>query len=555
MAVFAPRILDRWRAWDSGARQRAGTYWRSIVASDPELKRARVTVELQIGGRLLLLAVEPLATSRKSTTGERMSYIPALISEPSVARGVTMGNQAAASVSTSIEFPASLLDPSELIGAGAMMAGVGEIALQVDGGDYDLRWVLFRGSITGGVSFGGPGETISVSLTDMRDIQERLIPEWLVDEDSWPDAQDAAVGARIPRVYNGGTAIPALRVLDDHGGTGLRFASSDRPDGLTIAALYVNGVAVASGDPTYGWALIAPPDGKGRRTLVTDHSSSAGPWAENDAVHHTLALKNTATKGVLQIARELLGEYTALGPLGLDLDLFTYAESRIEPTAPHVVINASGADTPGVLSFIEGGLLASFPMVHLLYSGAGLGATVIDRRVGPGGRGMVGAMTGGRMPLFERASDYTEVPKSEMFTDFELRYDYNPLDRSYAGVITRDPGSSAGCKLAAEALGGRKHYGMIESPYIVSETEARYVIDWLVAHRSVPHYTVEWVCSASLPLRYRVGQNIRYTDPDFPVFTDAVATITSLGFERGSHTVGLIVWHPAFSLSMHQQSV
>lgn len=548
-AVYQPFALDRWRAWDNGARQRASAYWRRHAESDPMLERAFVVVELLLGGRTVFLARDTITATRGST-GERVNYSPGLAAEPAVSSSVALGNQAAGARSVSVEIPAWILKPSDVIANGQILAGVGEVSLVLDGGDYDLRWVLLRGSVSGGVAFGRDGELVSVTISDLRGLQERKIPDRVIDTSSWPLAQEAAIGERLPRVYNGATALPALRVLDDYGVTGLYFGLCDTPDDFDVDTVYVNGEAKSSGDVTYGWSEATVQDGIGRRTLVTNHSSSGGPWVDRDAVNVTLVrASGVAPKGVLDIARELLSEYTSLGPLGLNLDLFSYAGTRIEPTAPEVVINASGADTPGVLSFVEGGLLKSYPMVHLAYSGAGIGAVVIDRRTGPGGKGITGCFVGGQFPLYERTSLYSETPKDELFTDFEVRFGYNPMDRSYSGVVTRTPDNSIACRLAADAIGGRRPFETLESPYITSATEAAYVADWLVAHRALPAYAVQWSCAPWVHLRHRVGENIEYTDPDFPVFNGCTATILSLGFKRGDHTISLLVWHPVLSLS------
>lgn len=549
-AYYTPEGFDRWLAWDTGARQRASEYWRKHIESDPNLERAYVTVELILGGRTILLARDTIKTTR-SSTGEVMNYAPGLVSEPAISQSIQLGNQAASARSVSVELPAWIIKPSEAIANGYILAGLGEVALQLDGGDYDLRLVLLRGSVTGGLAFGDDGEIVSIAISDLRDLQERKVPPWIVDETAWPIASDAAVGTRIPRIYNGCTAMPVQRVVDSHGVSGLIMGLNDTPGQFDVDTLYVNGVAKATGDSVYSWSQTTLGDGYGRVTDVTNQSGSSGPWEENDAVNVTMSrASGVAAKGVLTIAKELLAEFTSLGPLGINLDLFSYAETRIDSTAPNVVINASGQDTPGILAFIEGGLLDSYPMIHLAYSGAGIGATIIDRRTGAGGQGITGGKVIGRQfPLYERVSMYQETPKSELYTDFEVRYALNPMEQSYAGVLTRTPDTSVACALAERAIGGRRPFDIIESPYITSEKEAAYSIDWLVAHRTIPSYAVQWACSPWVHLRYRVGENVKYTDPRFPVFTDCVATIVDLGFERGKHTINFIVWHPVLVLS------
>ena len=544
-----PEGYQTWRAWDMGARQRASQFWRDYISRDPELSRAFVTVEIRFGSRVVRLARQTLTTVSTST-GERQNYLPGLNSEPEVRQSISLGNQSASARSVRIEIPGFIVKPNDLLADGYILAGVGEVALQVDGGDYDLRFVLLRGSVSGGVSFGEEGETVQVSITDLRDLQGVKLPEWIIDSTSWPNAQEAAVGMRIPRVYNGCVAMPVPRVLDDHGGTGLYFAMNDTPDDFDVSAVYVNGEAKASGDASYPWTETTVADGYGRRTHVLDCSGWSAA-ADNDAVNVTLTRSSgTDPRGVIEIARELLANYSGLGLLGLNLDLFSFAETRVDPTEPEVVINASGSDAAGALDFVEGGLLDNYPMLSLLYSGAGLGLTLIERRLSNRQDSTTGNLVGGRWPLYERVSSYTESPKSSLFTDYEVRYSINPMERGYGKVLTRDPTTSPACALAERSIGGRRPYGAIESPYITSDAEAAYVIDWLVAHRSIPYYSVEWSCSPSMMFRFRLGENVRYTDPDFSSFTSCIATIVGFSFRRGECSVEFCVWHPQLALSL-----
>jgi len=90
----------------------------------------------------------------------------------------------------------------------------------------------------------------------------------------------------------------------------------------------------------------------------------------------------------------------------------------------------------------------------------------------------------------------------------------------------------------------------IQSSVIFDSLAANYVIDWLVAHFSVPYFTVQVQCLPSAFFRYQRGDNVLYTDPDVPVFTDAVATITQMDWSKGFCTMGLKVWHPAWTNSV-----
>lgn len=534
-------VPDRWRAWESGPRQRINAYWLEHVRSDPMLQRAVLTVELRIAGQLILLAREPVRTVR-GTTGEVMEYLPGLEAEPEVWQGIELMNQSPAARSVEVSFPAFLLDANEILASGRALTGTAEVALQVPGGDYDLRWVLIRGPITGDLAFGARTETMTLGISDPRMLETRAIPDRVVDPGTWPEAQPEAVGMRIPRIYNGAVGVPAIRVRDDHGGTGLLYAVSDR-DHFVASEVWLNGEPKLSGDITHGWAQATVNDAQGRPALCVDFSGSLGPWTERDSVNVTLTpAAGHHRQGVLSVAQELLGEFLVYGRAALNAEMWSHAETRIAATAPRVLINASGQNAPNVVEYVEGGLLQSYPMIHLAYVGAGLGAAVVERRTGPGGRGVVGHLTGGQYPLLDRSSAYTRIGAT--YTDFEVRYDYDPMSQSYRGIVRRDPTNDRRCMDAERAVGGRVAWPAIESPHIASDTEAAYVIDWLVAHLARQAFRVEWDCAPWAAMRYRPGDTVRYTDPENPAFTEVEATVLGTRFGRGQWGIVLAVWQP-----------
>ncbi len=245
----------------------------------------------------------------------------------------------------------------------------------------------------------------------------------------------------------------------------------------------------------------------------------------------------------------LLEGYTALGRIGLNPDLFSEADADMPGHPPQVLVNASGSDAVDVLDFVGNTLLGSFPMVCMTYQGRGLGPAVVDRRPRPDGGGIVGQLVGGAWPLMERLVLLAETPKGDLYNDFELRYRYSALDNSYAGIVQRNASNSVACRLSESMVGGKRTLSTIDSPYIMTDEQANYVIDWHVAHLALPYYYVEWSCAASVIVRYRLGQNVNYSDPRFAVFAaGTTATICRLVYSRGQPVIGMWVWHPA-----HQQ--
>ena len=541
--VFPSPILERWRKWDSGAHQRANAHWGNVARTDPTFSRVFMTVELVFGDGVVVQVARAPITTTSSIDGSVHEYQQGLVDEPDLDHTLDLGSTSASARSLSFAVPADVLDPSAVLLRGGILAGVGEVSLQRDGDDYELRFVLLRGDMTGGVVLGATGELVQVSISDPTETQSLLVPATSVDTDRWPLAQADVLGLRYPLVINGYPSVPCQRVLDDHGVTGLQWLVCAPGRDLQIGTVYVNGDVAAGGylpatetDTT---------DALGAAVKIVDSTTSAGPWEESDTMYAELTRKAaTPARSVVGVVQRLLEGYTALGRLGLNPDLFSEAEVAMPGYPPQVLVNSSGSAAVDVMDFVQSTLLSSFPMVFLTYMGRGLGPVVVDRRERPGGGGIAGQLYGGQWPLLERLVLVNETDKGSLFNAFELRYSYSAMDNSYAKVVKRDATNSVACRLSEAAVGGRRTMGTVDSPFIMTDELANYVIDWLVAHLALPSYYVEWSCCASLITRYRLGQNVLYTDDRITAFSGALATITRLTYSRSKPVIGFNVWHP-----------
>ena len=527
--LLAPSLVtEQWRRWDAGSGQRSSSYWQGIAEADPTFRRVVLTVELVFGdGTTLTLARTPITTtSGRSDTVYQWEQ--GLIEEPEIAVGVRLGSQAASARTVALSLAADLVDISQVILNGGLLAGVGEICLQVDGGDYDQRLVLLRGEITGGVAFGTQLERLQLSLSDARLTTSLLIPQVVLDTTRWATAQDDAVGLRYPLVFNGYPYVPAIRI--DPGASFPSYLLCEGGRDLDIAALYQNGAAAPAATETESADALGTP--------VLLAVFTAGTWAENDAVYADLQLASGQTSlSVVQCLERLLRSYTSLGISGLNPDLFGFADAAMPGYAPKVLINASGDQTVNVLDFVESTLLASFPMIHMVYEGRGLGPVVLDQRAEA-----VAMLTGG-IDLIERTSLYTEVPRSELKTSYALRYNYNAQDNTWGSAISRDADSDGACQKIRTLLGGDQPFDPIDTPFVFSAPLAGYILDWLVDHYSRVAYEVEWTVLPATLLRLRVGANVTYTDANFACFTSSKATVIGLTWAlHGKSSVVLRIW-------------
>lgn len=544
--LWRDRVIAQLRRWDFGAQTRANAVWGAIARADPTLSGVVLTVDVWLGGQHFGFARRPVRTT-SGRDGSIHTYLPGLLDDPELTSTLTLGQQSAEARSAEVALAAGALDLASLLQRGIPLAGLAEISYQQDGGDHDQRYVLMRGECTAGVSVDPTAAgAVVLSVTDFRTTQAALLPEYAVDTTRWPTTADSAIGLRYPVIINGYPKVPGVRVLDDHGGTGLYFLYSGPSRDLEATAAYVNGTAIASGGTgTYApWTDTATTDGLSTPVRVIDFSSSDGPWEDGDTVYVDVGLTSgTPALGVVDVLQHLLGRYTGYGPLGLDLLSFGRARALgLALGFPKVLINASGSDAVNVLDFVESTYLASYPMLHLGFSGAGLGCTVLDRSPRPGRGGVDHVFTGGQGWLISRASDYTETARDERYNAFEVRYGYDAQDQQYTGYLSADAATSRACALSERYDGGRRPYTALESPLIHTDAQARTVLAWLIAHHTAPRIQVTWMAWPGAQLIIRPGQRVLFTDPDVSAFTSVRGYVSGVKASRTACELTFELW-------------
>ncbi len=385
-----PIVPGYWEDWGDGQHQRLLETWQALVGVDPNLSSAVVVVDLILGAqRFLISHTEVVLTS--GTNGQVFQYVQALSQRPALTSTTDVEKSAAQARSVQIAILPGVVDIDTILSRGVSLAGVAEIALAIPGGDYDLRFVIMRGVVTSGVSFRTNSEPITLQLTDMRSSTDALIPGITIDTIRWPHAQESCLGKRLPLVINGYPSVPALRVVDDALGVGLYYALCGHElQRFAVTELYLNGVA----DSPH--TVTTERDGMGSSTLVVDYTLDG--LGDNEAIHADIGLVDpTDALDVVDIVQILLARFTSLGDRGLNADMFSRAKAKMPAFYPQVLINASGTATAKVMEVIENGLCASYPMLRLAYEGRGLGPFVVDRRLGPGGRGHAGPLPAARL--------------------------------------------------------------------------------------------------------------------------------------------------------------
>ena len=563
-------VFKRWQAanWNMEGGARLPQVWRYVLDRDPWMRGVVMVIDLvfggQEGGASIRIATEPVTST--GADGRDHSAIAALVAEPTISNVYRLGEAAASARSVGLTLDPVLVNPVELVRRGYMLAGIGEVSLelsdawrrrhfQVADFPYEDRMVLVRGDMSGGVAFGavrsdGQRELMELEVVDPRDSVGTKLPPWVVDSGvadetagapRWPTPHESGIGERYPVVVNGYDRIPGVRVTSNTNGPSFVFAVGTECD---LPTVYVNGLAVGNLNPTYGWSTtLTQTDGRGTTVLRINFNATAYVWQDNDAVHVSCNIPLQSLNPV-DAMRYVLERYSPLGVAGVNAQLFAEASAKWPDTlpAPKVLINAAGGGSEGdAIAWAESGMCASFPMLSLVWERGAYGCILTDYRADP-----VAELVKGAPPLLERQSLVQESAKGELYNDFVIRYGYNVIDDVWEGVLTRSAENSALCDLSQRMV-GQRHLDSMDAPYIFDSALAAYVMDWMVAHWSLPSYVVEYDCTPSAFLVHRRGDTVLVSDDDFG-WSRERATIEGLTYKRGKATMTLRVWQRAMDL-------
>jgi len=529
--------FTRWRTARFGARGMVSTYWQDVLRRDPELRTVVVCVELVFGGDTVVRVANRTACTSSTMTKSLQQWVGLLTDAISITLDYQLGSASASAKSLSVSLPNELVDCAALIASGRILAGVAEVSLNVDGGDYDQRLVLIRGDIDGGVQFGAYRQLVSCTVTDPSTSSDVALPPYVLTTERFASLPDDTAGSRIPVVLPSFAAIPALLVSSSATQPGYACCHGH----LTIDTVYVDGVAYTSGDAFYPWSQQHESDLLGEPYTLLQFTGGTAGFSGDEAVY--VAVSGGPSNGVpTNIARELVQRYTVLGRTGANAALFAEAEARLGAAMQaRCAVNASGASNTTTLAFIEGELLASFPMVSMVWEGGGYGPIVTDRRGAP-----VAELTVGQWPLLVRATQVTEQAKSDLFNTFTLQYGYDPLTDTYTGVAQRSPTNSTLCAISRALIGDRQA-DVVESLWITEQSVAEAVVDWMVEHTSLPSYRVDYDTSTWVLLHLTRGDTVLLNDDEFG-WVQQRATVESITYTPASCVLGLRVWARYYSV-------
>ena len=386
------------------------------------------------------------------------------------------------------------------------------------------------------VTFGPSGTFIETSIVDPKDGADVSLPPYVVTEDGFSDAPEESIGERFQLIMPAFNYVPAIFVKGGATGT-LPYAMVCEGHSLSIDKVYVDGVEYATSDAIYGWETVKPLDGNGNPYTAIYFNIATSVFDFSEGVYADLSGGSKAINNPIAQIRALATEYSVLRQKGINAPLFAKAESRLANLNSRVCVNAGGASNTSTLSFIEGEFLSSFPMVSMVFQNGSYGPIVTDRTQV---ELVVDYLTAGQSPLMSRSTIVSETPRTEVFNEFTLRYNYNAMDDVYESVETRTRDTSIICRVSQDLVGYRP-MDVIDSVWITESATANAVIDWMVAHQSLPSYYVEYQAHPWMFFRLNRGDNIRLTDDEFG-WSEQMATVQSVTLDAGICTIGFRVW-------------
>lgn len=523
-------------------------YWERVVNEDPTLQRVALCIDLIFGGNTRLRISNKAVTLRNERTGMDHGFKPYLMETPTINHNYTLGTGSASARSFAMTVGQLELDCFDLIRSGLPLAGWGEVFLAIDGMAYEDRFIIMRGDMTGGVAFGDKDEIVEFELVDPIETDDISITPFIcygttgedesdlgeAVEGNFPNLGDSAEGKRFPLLINQYAHFECIplntgAVTFPTGNLKLMVAMNSPEGELTVNELHRNGVPVSM----YSVATSRDRHYKAEYTEIT----YAGTSVEESDSFHCKAVE-AKQRGIIEVIQYLVEYWSLLGPRGVNNELFSYARAKMPGMNPACLINGSGgSDGTEALSYIESTLCESYPMISMTYFGGGYGPVVTDRR-----SDLVRAkFVVGQGPIMGRVSAYQETSKADVFNRFVVRYGYDPMKDTYSGTVVRDSHTSDICRISEEICGLRDA-GSIDSIILPNHDQAVFVADWLVAHKALPSYYVEYECLSSVALYCRIGDNLDIQDPRISETDFFRATIESINLEGGRVVMGVRLW-------------
>jgi len=504
--------------------------WMDEINRNVEMRHVLMVVEVIFGDGVRMRAATS-ALECSDVLGSNRWVAGVLPEETPVLNDYNIDNPTSSARSLSFRLPSRFVEPLRRLRNGYSLSGFGEVSLLVDGMSWNSRRVVLRGDMSGGVSFGPyrRGQTtnderpnrcdsgaVSFALQDPRESADFAFPPFIVDVDRFPDAPDVAIGTPYPIVFgNAITVAPHIgndEVLAAYG------------TGWDVTTVWRDGASVA-------FTATATLDAKGT-PVTTVGGLAGGALADEETVLVELESLSSPRPSIVTLLRDAARTFAPHSSLLINGQLFSDAEAKVGGSLP---ARSYANTTDTFISWAEGDLLDSFPMVAMVWESGRWGPVVTDFRSPPRMQLVVGTLM-----LRFRLTDPVETPKVGVFNQFTLRYGYDTLLDEFTKVQVANKTTDSICEFS-ERTAGPRPYPAIDSIHIDTEEAADSVISWLVAHRTLPTLYLEYGGPAALFWLLRRGDTVSLTDRDFE-WDGVRATVERIEYQRSFVRLGLRVW-------------
>ena len=514
------------------------SYWLDIISKDPGMTNIIMTMDFVFGHRI------SVATDSISTLDNDLKshyYEPKLISEPTINSSYTLGSGAASQRSFVVSIDARTLDPMAVVLGGDLITGFAEISLQIPDGDYESRYVLLKGDMSGGVVFGSIDEPLEFDVIDPKITFDKIQPEYICDENSFGNYNkgesipEDSIGFRFPIVIDRNTSgVPCIGVLREDLSTGSyahKFVVCLGHEHV-VTAVFADGVQqVTNIDTSNSFSA------NGIKYLEISIINPSYSYYKDTSIYAYVARADGTERIVIDLIEEIIRTMTLYGPVGVDENLFSRAKTKCPTLLAQLLINASGeSDIATAIDYIESTICGSFPMISMAYSGRGYGPVFTNRNSPV----YVEELIVGQNLLYDRASGVQESSKDEIYNSYTIKYSFNGITNNHEKIIAVNSSNNVFCKISESRLGLREREPL-ESVIIHDDATAQYVANWLASHFSLPSYYVEYEGSPALMFMVQLGDNIKLTDEKLGL-SDIKSTIEKIEYQRGRLVIGLRMW-------------
>ena len=525
--------------FQSNGQLSINTFWETQVNKDPFLYEAFIVIDLIFAsGKSVRIATDAIKGILENN--EEVLYLPMLQAEPEVEKTYNFNTGSSSSRSFALTIDGRHVDALEQVLAGNMLNGVAEVSLLVNGGTIADRYILMRGQMIGGITFGAKEELVELEIADPKVTNEAIVPAYLVDNDAFSTLPPDYIGKRFPQIYFSHPFVPCIRLTESDVGPNFLIAYGHN---WTVSKVFVDGVEYASSDPDFGYEIFEARSDNGIPYTGIDFVYPAQTLAnpsnilwQNQSVFASIS-KDETNPSIFNAIRTIISSSNNYGIEGVDEKLITLSESKAPFLKANCLINADSSDSMATATkYIEQTLLESFPMLSASFTGYGYGVVLTDRR-----HPIITAhLDRGKGLIIDRLSAIKEYEREELYNEFTVRYSYNTSTDNYEKVISSNSSNNTLCAYSESKI-GRRSYPPIDSVVVYDDATAGYILGWLTAHLTLPSYYVEYEAVASLYFKVSLGDMVTLTDDKLGI-VDAKCSVEKICYYRGKCIIGLRAW-------------